>query len=166
MDDASVSAHVAPTGPHGSDGPLAAAPTRPVLRGMTTVTYLADDLDAARRWYAELLGREPYFDRPPYVEWRVGDYQHELGILDRRYAAAEPAARPRPAPAGAVLYWQVDDVDAALDRLLGMGARPLEAPRDSGAGFLWASVVDPFGNILGVMYNPHYLAMLARTRAG
>jgi hypothetical protein len=24
-----------------------------------------------------------------------------------------------------------------------------------------ASVVDPFGNIIGVMYNPHYLEILA-----
>jgi hypothetical protein len=28
-------------------------------------------------------------------------------------------------------------------------------------GFITASVVDPFGNILGIMYNPHYLEVLA-----
>ncbi|MER5183323.1 hypothetical protein ABT009_34110 [Streptomyces sp. NPDC002896] len=27
-------------------------------------------------------------------------------------------------------------------------------------GFVGASVVDPFGNILGIMYNPHYLEVL------
>ena len=35
-----------------------------MLRGLTTVTYLADDAAAAARWYAELLGAEPYFARP------------------------------------------------------------------------------------------------------
>ena len=41
---------------------------------------------------------------------------------------------------------------------------PVTARGDS--GFRTASVVDPFGNILGVMHNPHYLEMLeARTRA-
>lgn len=30
-----------------------------------------------------------------------------------------------------------------------------------GEGFVTASVVDPFGNILGVMYNRHYLDVLA-----
>ena len=59
-----------------------------MLRGLTTVTYLADDVAAAAHWYAELLGTEPYFARPAegppaYVEFRIGDYQHELGILDR-----------------------------------------------------------------------------------
>jgi hypothetical protein len=29
-------------------------------------------------------------------------------------------------------------------------------------GFVTATVVDPFGNILGVMHNPHYLDMLGR----
>lgn len=35
-----------------------------MLRGMTTVTYWAADLEAAKAWYAELLGIEPYFERP------------------------------------------------------------------------------------------------------
>jgi hypothetical protein len=42
----------------------------------------------ARSWYAQFLGIEPYFVRPEdgppaYVEFRVGDYQDELGIIDR-----------------------------------------------------------------------------------
>lgn len=32
-------------------------------------------------------------------------------------------------------------------------------------GFTTASVIDPFGNILGVMHNPHYLEVLARRSA-
>ena len=27
-----------------------------------------------------------------------------------------------------------------------------------------ASVVDPFGNVLGVMYNPHYVEMVESAR--
>jgi predicted enzyme related to lactoylglutathione lyase len=137
-----------------------------MLKGLTTVVYLADDLDAAKRWYGELLGIEPYFNRPEYVEFRLGDYQHELGILDRRYSPAEGSAGPRPAPAGAAVYWHVDDAAAAVDRLVAMGAKVLEAPRDFGEGFIGASVVDPFGNILSVMHNPHYLEVLARMTTG
>jgi predicted enzyme related to lactoylglutathione lyase len=136
-----------------------------MLRGLTTVTYLADDLAAAAKWYSGLLGIEPYFDRPEYIEFRIGDYQHELGILDRRYSRAEGAAGPRRDPAGATAYWHVDDVAATLERLVAMGAKELEAPRNFGAGFIGASVVDPFGNILGIMYNPHYLDVLGRIPA-
>jgi predicted enzyme related to lactoylglutathione lyase len=146
----------------------AANPTtgRGMLRGMTTAVYLADDLDAAKAWYTELLGREPYFNRPPYIEWRFGDYQHELGILDRTYSTAEPIDRPRPGPAGVVLYWHVDDITAAVDRLTSLGAKVIEPPRDFGEGFIGASLADPFGNILGVMYNPHYLEIVAQKTGG
>src|SRR5215472_4203803 len=34
-----------------------------MLRGFATINYWADDLGAAKRWYAELLGVEPYFER-------------------------------------------------------------------------------------------------------
>jgi predicted enzyme related to lactoylglutathione lyase len=135
-----------------------------MLRGLTTVAYLADDLDAAKQWYTELFGIEPYFNHPPYIEWRLGDYQHEFGILERKYSPAEPKDGPRPDPAGATVYWHVHDPQAAVDRLVSLGARVIEAPRDFGHGFIGASVVDPFGNILGVMRNPHYLEVLASSK--
>ena len=131
-----------------------------MLRGLTTVSFWAADLAAAKKWYAELLGIDPYFERPGYAEFRLGDYQHELGLIDSRYAPDGSAT----GPAGAVVYWHVDDVTATLGKLLSMGAKEHEAPTDRGKGFITASVVDPFGNILGIMYNPHYLEVLGATK--
>ena len=54
---------------------------------------------------------------------------------------------------------------AAVDRLLSMGAKQHQSPRDFGEGLIGASVVDPFGNILGAMHNPHYLDVLRRIPA-
>ena len=144
---------------------LAAMKGAQMLRGLTTVSFFADDLETAKKWYAELLGIDPYFERPVegppgYIEFRLGDYQHELGVIDSRYATHGSAA----GPAGAVVYWHVDDVPAAFDRLLSMGAKEHEAPVHMEAGFIRASVVDPFGNVLGIMYNPHYLEVLGSTR--
>jgi predicted enzyme related to lactoylglutathione lyase len=131
-----------------------------MLRGFATVSYWADDLEAAKEWYSELLGIDPYFERQGYYEFRVGDYGHELGLIDSRYTPASSG----PGPGGAILYWHVDDVAAALQRLLSMGAREYESlTRRGEAGFVTASVVDPFGNILGIMYNPHYLEVLGST---
>ena len=132
-----------------------------MLRGLSTVSFFADDVMAAQAGYAELLGIEPYFVRPDrgtpaYVEFRIGDYQHELGIIDSRFAVH---GRPDEA-AGALIYWHVDDVQGVYDRLISMGATVYEEPVERGPGFVTASVVDPFGNILGVMYNRHYLEVL------
>ncbi|WP_435769682.1 VOC family protein [Nocardioides sp. SYSU DS0651] len=127
---------------------------------MTTINFYADDLAAAGEWYAALLGVEPYFVRevdgsPAYLEFRIGDYQHELGLIDRRFAP------PGTGTAGAITYWAVDDVEAAHARLLELGAAPHQGVREHGPGFVTASVVDPFGNVLGVMFNQHYLDVLA-----
>jgi predicted enzyme related to lactoylglutathione lyase len=138
-----------------------------MLRGLSTVRYQAADLDAAKKWYAEVLGVLPYFERSGYAEFRIGDHQHELGLLDAAYAGMLGGSGPGPAggPSGAVVYWHVDDVTAAYDRLLALGATAHEPPREFGEGFVGAAVVDPFGNILGVMYNQHYLDMLPTTSA-
>ena len=133
-----------------------------MLRGFATISYWADDVEAAKNWYAELLGIQPYFIRPEegppaYVEFRVGDYQDELGIIDRRYAPQGATGDP----GGAVMHWHVDDVAATFERLLSMGAKEYQPITPREAGWITASVVDPFGNVLGIVYNPHYLEMLA-----
>jgi len=133
-----------------------------MLRGLATISLWADDVKAARAWYSELLGIAPYFERPDaenpaYIEFRLGDYQHELGIIDRKYAPPGAAI----GPGGVIAYWHVDDVAGTLQQLTAMGATEYEPLTHRGdAGFITASVVDPFGNILGIMNNPHYLQVL------
>jgi predicted enzyme related to lactoylglutathione lyase len=134
-----------------------------MLRGLATVSYFADDLTTARAWYTELLGVEPYFampvDGPPaYVEFRIGDHEDELGLIDRRYA---PPGASNP-PGGAVVFWHVDDVESAVARLVELGATIHEPITPRSAGFVTASVVDPFGNVLGVMFNPHWKEIAGR----
>ncbi|MFC5825031.1 VOC family protein [Nonomuraea insulae] len=140
-----------------------------MLRGLTTVVFYSPDFEAAKRWYTDLFGIPPYMDTPAYMEWRVGDYQHEFGIIHSSYAGTDLAMTPDPAtvgtPAGAMVHWHVDDVPATLDRLVAMGAKRHDPLHDRGAGFITASVIDPWGNILGLMYNPHYLEILTSLKA-
>jgi predicted enzyme related to lactoylglutathione lyase len=129
------------------------------LRGFATVSFYAADLAAAQAWYTDLLGIEPYFVVPGYIEFRVGDYQHELGIIDSRYAPAESPTKP----GGAIVFWHVDDLEGTLRAVVANGAEEYQPITERGHGFVTASVVDPFGNVLGIMSNPHYLEVLAGT---
>ena len=126
-------------------------------RGFATLNFFAADHEAAKKWYSELLGQAPYFERPGYAEFRIGDYQHELGIIDSKYMPEGHAA----GPGGAVMYWHVDDVQAMYNQLLALGATTHQPVIERGPGFVTASVTDPFGNVLGVMYNKHYLEVLS-----
>ncbi|PSL49900.1 putative enzyme related to lactoylglutathione lyase [Chitinophaga niastensis] len=134
--------------------------TTQTLRGLSTISFFAADHEAAKKWYSELLGIAPYFELPGYAEFRIGDYQHELGLIDSRYSPNGSAT----GTGGAIIYWHVDDVTATFERLLSMGAKVYEPITDRSHGFVTASVVDPFGNVLGVMSNPHYLDVLASTK--
>jgi hypothetical protein len=97
-----------------------------MLRGLSTVNLVADDVPAAA-WCTELLGNEPYFERPAqgapaYVESRIG-------IVDSRFAARGRSDKR----GGAVIYWHVDDVEAGFERLVSMGATMHQKPIERGA---------------------------------
>ncbi len=133
-----------------------------MLRGPATYNLYSADMPAAVDWYSELFGDRPYFRRPEggptaYAEWRVGDDLTEVGVIDAAWAPY-----PTGSPSGAVLHWAVDDLDVAYARLLQLGATALQPPTPRGEGFVTASVVDPFGNVLGIMTNPHYAEVHAR----
>ncbi|MCR6638177.1 MAG: VOC family protein [Sporocytophaga sp.] len=133
-----------------------------VLRGLATINFYASDHEAAKKWYSIFLGIEPYFNVPGYAEFRLGDYQHELGIIDSKYAPSGATEKP----AGAIAYWHVDHLQVTLDKLISLGATFYQPITDhsQGAGrFVTASVIDPFGNILGIMTNKHYLEILEKT---
>ena len=123
-----------------------------MLQGLATSNLQAADLAAARDWYTALFGLEPYFVRDGYLEWRLGRDGDEFGVVDARFV---PGALDR-TPGGQYTYWAVEDVDAAVATLVERGATVHEPPTTRGEGFRTAAVVDPFGNVLGVMTNPHW----------
>ncbi len=115
--------------------------------GLRTTIYRVEDLEAAKRWYSEVLGFGPYFDEPFYVGFEVGGF--ELGLLPGEEGA--PTGR-----GGVTAYWGVDDIRATVDRLVELGATVHRDVEDVGEGILVAELIDPFGNNLGVIHNPHF----------
>lgn len=133
------------------------------LRGIAQVNISADDVGKARDWYVGFLGVDPYFqrpdaDHPAYVEFRLGEHEHELGIIDRKYLPHGAHNHP----GGAVVRWQVDDLNATMAQLKELGAKENEPETKREDGFITGSMIDPFGNILGLIYSPHYLQMLKK----
>ncbi len=115
---------------------------------LMTAIYPVEDLAAARAWYANAFGVEPYFDQPFYVGFDVGGW--ELGLMPSEPGVHEPGNR------GVTAYWGVDDAAGAYARLLELGATSLAEPSDVGGGIEVACVLDPFGNALGVIRNPSF----------
>jgi predicted enzyme related to lactoylglutathione lyase len=117
------------------------------FQGLRTVIYHAFDLGKAKAWYAKVLGIEPYYDQPFYVGFNVGGY--ELGL------DPDPSSTPG-GNGGSVAYWGVADAAAAFRRLIELGATERSAVQEVGEGIRVATVFDPFGNIFGIIENPHF----------
>ena len=119
--------------------------------GLRTAQYHVADLSAARDWYAKAIGSEPYFDDPFYVGFDVGGF--ELGLI--------PGGPSRGVTGTVSAYWGVPSVEDAHRALLALGAQPVGAIEDVGHGIRKATVLDPFGNPLGIIENPHFKATAA-----
>jgi len=128
------------------------------LKGIATINFTASDLEKAEKWYSEFLEIKPYFKTKGYIEFRIGAYQQELGIIDSNFLPYKETTEP----SGAIVYWHVDNINSAIDKLKSMNAKVHQPITDRSNGFFTATVVDPFGNILGIMTNPHFAEILSK----
>jgi len=116
--------------------------------GLRTASYLVDDVDKAKEWYAQILGIQPYFDEPFYVGFNVGGY--ELGLMPDE-TGDESIKRE-----SVVVYWGVENIETTYQDLINAGATEYEKPMNVGGDIMVAKVKDPWGNIFGLIYNPHF----------
>jgi catechol 2,3-dioxygenase-like lactoylglutathione lyase family enzyme len=121
-----------------------------MLLGLRSSFYYVDDIEAGKLWYTKVLGFPPYFDQPFYVGFNVGGY--ELGLSPTEPAHKGADASPRAYGAA----WGVKDIVAAHARLLELGARPRNDIQDVGEAIRVADVLDPWGNVFGLIENPHF----------
>lgn len=117
-----------------------------MFQGLRTAIYHVNDLEKAKAWYADVLGIEPYFDEPFYVGFNVGGF--ELGL--------DPDMEGVTQGSSVVAYWGVKDAEIAYKRALELGAIEHGDVREVGGGIRVATVTDPFGNVFGIIENPHF----------
>lgn len=115
--------------------------------GLRTVIYRVADLDAAKGWYTGVFGQPPYFDEPFYVGFDIAGY--ELGLIPSPMASETKTDN-------VFTYWGVDDVESMYRALLDAGATEHEPPQNVGGEIVVAAVRDPWGNVVGIIYNPEF----------
>jgi len=113
--------------------------------GLRTVVYYVDDIDKAKLWYSSVLDQKPYFDESFYVGFNVGGFELGLHPNDGRKKGE-----------GHVAYWGVENAESTFKQLLDLGASEHEVVQDVGGRIKVATVKDPFGNVLGIIENPHF----------
>jgi predicted enzyme related to lactoylglutathione lyase len=118
-----------------------------MVKGLGTVIYPVTDVNRAKAWYAAAFQQPPYFDQPFYVGFNIAGY--ELGLDPNQPATG--AAR-----GGGVAYWRVAEIQSAVQHFVTTGATSVAAVQEVGDGIKVATVADPFGNLIGLIENPHF----------
>ncbi len=117
------------------------------ILGLRTTIYKVADIDAAKEWYTKAFETAPYFDEPFYVGFDIAGY--ELGLQPEESLTTDKAE-------SVATYWGVNEVKTEFDRLLSLGATAHEQPEEVGGGIIVATLKDPWKNVIGLIYNPHF----------
>jgi predicted enzyme related to lactoylglutathione lyase len=111
-----------------------------MFKDLKRVTYQVGDMEAARNWYGDLLGMKPLYDSPVAAVFKIGEIL--LIFVQGKDLLKEDCGR-------VVVYWEVDDVDEAFQKMIDRGASSNAEPANY-PGKRIARVLDPFGNIIGL----------------
>ena len=115
--------------------------------GLRTTIYKVSDISCAKAWYSKIFGVDPYFDEPYYVGFNIAGY--ELGL--------QPEDNALPSKEGGVVsYWGVENVEEIYKIFIANGASEYEKPTEVGEGIIVATVKDPWNNLVGIIFNPHF----------
>jgi catechol 2,3-dioxygenase-like lactoylglutathione lyase family enzyme len=123
------------TGPHERGG---------VPRWPNWLGLVVDDLDAARRFYGEVLGLEPIDAGDRWVQFDMGE--HRIFELLRRDPEQAQYDRARFQPG-----FEVGDIQRARERLVALGARQVtEIEGGPEHGGYWCYFRDPEGHVFEI----------------
>ena len=118
-----------------------------LMLGLRTTIYKVEDLAKAKEWYSMAFGTQPYFDEHFYVGFNIKGY--ELGLL--------PEEKQTNQKADCIMsYWGVEDIQKVYYHLIELGATEHEKPTNVGGELMVASVLDPWKNVIGIIYNPEF----------
>ena len=114
------------------------------LDEIAQVALTVSDLARAKAFYGETLGMKFLFDAGTMTFFQCGPVRLMLGLAEQAVT-----------PAGTILYYNVDDIQAVHAALMGQAVPFLQAPHlvaKMPDHDLWmAFLKDPDGNVLGLM---------------
>lgn len=111
------------------------------MRGLKATIYYVDDIDEAKNWYNQALSIKPYLDKPYYVGYDLEGF--ELGLEPKKSTKGN----------NVIVYWGVSSIENELKRLIKLGAKENKGIQIVNRTVKIASVIDPFGNIFGIVEN-------------
>lgn len=126
-----------------------------LFKRLESVVFFVSDIDAAAAWYAELFETEVQHENAQYAFIKTSDFLLGFHPLDSKCPGG---------PGGATAYWEVADLQDAIQALELRGAVLYRGPISTSFGARAAMLIDPFGCTIGLnQSNPQSLQAIGRT---
>jgi predicted enzyme related to lactoylglutathione lyase len=119
-----------------------------MLTGIAGVIIWTDDLERLAAFYRDTLGLAPHSVRPYFIAFKWGEMRLSLGQHRK-------VAGPSRDPYRIMLNLAVDDIHQTHASLLAKGVHFLRPPEHEHWGGWVATFLDPDGNILQLLQQPH-----------
>ena len=118
------------------------------MLGLRTHIIRADNIEKVTDWYTQVFWVDPYFHSENYNGFEV--WWFEFGVF--KIFPEEKVSKGE----NVYIYWGVEDIEQEYQRLLDLGAKEKGKPTNVGWEIVTAEVIDPFGNIFWIIYNPEF----------
>lgn len=116
--------------------------------GIEEVLFFVPNVQEAKHWYGDLLGVGPYFDDEGYCAFHLANATVGLHPSDEKNGSGA---------AGQVTYWRVSNIQETIAHFESHGCREYRGPI-FGVDQVWVcQIIDPFGNIWGLVEKPESL---------
>jgi predicted enzyme related to lactoylglutathione lyase len=115
-----------------------------LFQRVSTIMTFAEDPEASARWWARVLATDVHLD----VDGNSVYAWIQLGDIEYGFHQADDARNPR--GGSPVVYWAVNDLDAARKHLLDAGATHHRGPLQVTPGHRICQLTDPYGTIVGL----------------
>ena len=117
------------------------------MLGLRTAIYKVGDINKAKEWYSKAFRTSPYFDEPFYVGFNIRGY--ELGLMPEENPTTDKAESVH-------TLWGVEKIQEVYSHMIELGATENEKPYNVGGELMVATVKDPWGNVVCLIYNPEF----------
>jgi predicted enzyme related to lactoylglutathione lyase len=112
------------------------------IKNFATIRLCSSDLQKSKQWYQKFLGHEPVEDLENFVSFKICGVCLDISEADEK----SPSSL-----GGAVGYWLVNDLDAAIEKAVDLGGIVYRGPlRVEEVRRTIVQIKDPIGNVIGL----------------
>jgi methyltransferase (TIGR00027 family) len=112
-----------------------------MFKNLKMTVYQVPDMSRAKNWYSNFLGIDPISDTPFSVVFLIGEIWLALALNENPVKEDNEQVS---------VFWEVDDVDETLRRMIDLGASLHTEPMNR-LMMRTAKARDPFGNVIGLV---------------